>query len=139
MSYSLQTHGLQHTSFPCPSVFSGVRLSVCPLSQWCHTTISLSITPFSFCPQSFPALGSFPVSQIFPSGDQSIGISVSASALPINIQDGFPLGLTSLMFLLSKGLSRVFSSTTIWKNQFFSSQPSLRSKSHICKWLLGKS
>ena len=99
---------------------------------------SSSVTPFSSCPQSFPASGSFPISWLFASGGQSIGASPLASVLPINIQDWFPLGLTSLISLQSKGLSRVFSSTTIWKHQLFSSQPSLWSNSHIHIWLLEK-
>ena len=96
----------------------------CPLSQWCHPTMSSSVVPFS-CPQSFPASGSFPMSQLFTSGGQSIGASASASVLPMNIQGWFPLGLTGLISLLSKGLSRIFSSTTVRKHQFFSTQPSL--------------
>ena len=122
MPNSLQPHGLQHTRLPCPSLSPGVCSTSCPLSWWCHPTISSSIIPFSFCPQSFPASGSFPVSWLFALGGQSIG--VSASVLPVNIQDWFPLGLTGLIPLQSKGLSRVFSSTTIWKHQFFSAQPS---------------
>ena len=105
----------------------------CPLSKWGYLTISSSATHFSFCLRSLPASGSFPASQLFASGGQSIGASSSASVLPMNVQGWFPLGLTSLQ---SKGLSRVFSSTTIWKHQFFSAQPSLWSNSHICIWLL---
>ena len=97
----------------------------CPLSQWCHPTISSSVVPFSSCPQSFPASGSFPVSQFFASGDHSIGISASASVLQVNIQDWFPWGWTGLISLESKGLSRVFSNTTVQKHQFFSAQLSL--------------
>ena len=96
----------------------------CPLSRWCHPTISSSVVPFS-CPQSFPASGSFPMSQFFTSNGQSIGVSASASVLPINIQDWFPLGWTGWISLLSKGLSRVFSNTTVQKHQFFSAQLSL--------------
>ena len=121
MSTSLRPHGLQHVRLPCPSPTLGA-CSNSSLSWWCHPTISSSIIPFSFCPQSFPASGSFPVSWLFALGGQSIG--VSASVLPVNIQDWFPLGLTGLIPLQSKGLSRVFSSTTIWKHQFFSAQPS---------------
>ena len=132
MSYSLWPHGLQHVRLPCPSPSPRLCLNPCPLSQWCHPT---SVTPFS-CPQSFPASGSFPVSQLFPSGGQSIGASASASVLPMNIQDWFPLEWTGLISLTSKGLSRVFSSTTVQKHQFFSTQPSLCSTSHICTWLL---
>ena len=108
----------------------------CPLSRWCHPTISSSVIPFSSRPQSFPASGSFPMSQFFPSDVQSIGASVSASVLPMNIQGWLPIGLT--ISLQSKALSRVFSSTTIQKYQFFSAQPSLWSNSHICTWLLEK-
>ena len=108
-----------------------------PLSLWCHPTILSSVTPFSSCLQSFPASGAFPVSQFFPSGGWSIEVSASASVLPMNIQGWLPLRLTDLIFL-SKGLSRVFSSTAVWKHQFFSAQPSLWSNSHIHTWLLGK-
>ena len=124
MSNSLQPHGLQHTSLPCPSLSPGVCSDSCPLSQWCHPSISSSVVPFSSCPQSFPASGSFPVSQLFPSGGQSIGASASASVLPMNIQGWFPLGFSGLI-LQSKGLSRVFSSNTIQKHQFFEAQTSL--------------
>ena len=109
-----------------------------PLSWWCHPTISSFVIPF-FCLQSSPASGSFPMSQFFTTGGQSIGVSASASVLPMNIQDWFPLGLAGLISLQSKGLSIVFSSTTVWKHQFFSAQPSLRSNSHIPIWLLEKS
>ena len=102
VSNSLQPHELQHTSLPRPSLFPGVCSNSCPLSQRCHPTISSSAIPFSSCLQSFPALGSFPVSQFFASGDQSIGASASTSVLPINIQHWFPLGLTSLISLLSQ-------------------------------------
>ena len=127
---SLQPHRLQHTRLPCPSLSNAVCSNSCPLSRWCHSTIS-SCHLFS-CPQSFPASGSFPMSQFFTSGGQSTGASASASALPLNIQDWFPLRLTDLISMLSKGLSRVFSSTTIWRHQFFSDQPNLRFNSHIC-------
>ena len=106
-----------------------------PLSWWCHPTISSSVIPFS-CLLSFPESGSFPMSQLFASGGQSIG--ASASVLPMNIQGWVPLGWTGLISFLSKGLSRVFSNTTVWKYQFFGAQPSLRSNSHIHIWLLGK-
>ena len=109
-----------------------------PLSQWCHPTISSSAVPFSSCLQSFPASGYFPMSQFFPSGGQSTGASELASVLPMNIQDWFPLGWTGLITSLSKGLSRVFSNTTVHKHQFFSPQPSLWSNSHTCMWLLEK-
>ena len=110
----------------------------CPSSWWCHLTISSSVVPFSSRLQSFPASGSFPMSHFFPSCGQSIGASASASVLPMRIQDysGFPLGLTDLISLQSKGLSRVFSNTTVQKHQFFSAQPSLWSNSHIHTWLL---
>ena len=167
VSNSLQPHGLQHARPPCPSPTPGVYSNSCPLSRWCHPTISssvlpfssylqfskhhhqaslsftvsqsliklmsieswchptisFSVTPFSSCPQSFPALGSFPVSQLFESGGQSI--EASASVLPVNIQGWSPLGLTGLISLQVKGLSRVFPSTTLRKHQLFSTQSSL--------------
>ena len=116
------THGLQHTRLPCPSPSPGVCSNSCPLSKWCHPTVSSSVVPFS-CPQSFPVSESFPMSQLFSSGDQNIGASASGSVLPMNIQGWFPLGLTGLISLQSKGLSRVFSSTLIRKHQFFGAQP----------------
>ena len=118
-------------SLPSPALSPRVCSNSCPLYQWCHSTISSSVVPFSSCPQSFPASGSFPMSQLFASGGHSIGASVSASVLPMNIQDWFPLGLISLISLLSKGLSRVFSNTTAQKHQFFGAQPSLGFNSHI--------
>ena len=121
-------------SFTSPGACS----NSCPLSWWCHPTISSSVVPFSPCLQSFPASESFPMSQFFASGGQSIGASASASVLPMTIQGWFPLGLTGLISLLSKGLSRVFSNTTVRKHQFFSAQPSLWSNSHIHIWLLEK-
>ena len=111
-------------------------LNSCPLSQWCHPTISSSVISFSSGPQSFLASGSFLMSQIFTSGGQSIGASASVSVLPMNIQDWFPLEWTGWISLQSKGLSRVFSSTTVLKHQFFGTQPSLWPNSHICIWLL---
>ena len=135
MSVSLQLHGLQHARLPCPSLSLGVCSNSCPLSWWCLPTISSSIAPFSSCPQSFPASRSFPMSQLFTSGGQIIGASASASVLPMNIQGWFPLGLTGLISLQSKELSRVFSNITIWKHQFFSIQPSLWFNSHVCTWL----
>ena len=123
VSDSLRLHGLQHTKLLCPSPTPGVYSNLCPLSWWCHPTISSSVVPFSSCPQSLPASGSFPMSQFFASGGQSIGLS--ASVLPMRIQDWFPLGWTSWISLQSKGLSRVFSNTTIQKHQFFSAQLSL--------------
>ena len=125
MFYSLWCHGLQHTSLHCWSPTPGACPNWCPLSQWYHPTISSSVIPFSSCLQSFPASGYFPLSQFFASGGQSTGVSASASFLPINIQDWFPLGLTGLISLQSKGLSRVFSNTTVEKNLFFGSWFSL--------------
>ena len=128
---SLQPHGLQHTRPPCPLPSPGVCSNSYPLSRWCHPTISSSVVPFSSYLQFFPASGSFLMNQLVTSGGQSIGALVSASVLPMNIQDWFPLGLTGLISLLCKGLSRVFSNTTIQKHQFFNAQPSLWSNSHI--------
>ena len=138
MSNSLQPHGLQHARLPRPSPTPRVYSNLCPLSQWCHPTISSSVVPFSSHLQSFPASGSFPMSRLFISGSQSIGVSASASFLPVNIQDWFPLGLTALISLLPKGFSRVISSITIRKHQFFSARPSLWSSSHIHTSLLEK-
>ena len=121
MSNSLRPHGLQHSRPPCPSPTPRVYSKSCPLSRWWHPTISSSVFPFSHH-QSFPASGSFPVSQFFTSGGQSIGASDSASVLPMNIQDWFPLGWTGWISLQSKGFSRVFSNTTVQKHQFFSAQ-----------------
>ena len=120
----LQSHGLQHSRLPCPSPTPGACSNSCPSSWWCHPTNSSFVFPFS-CPQSFPASGSFPLSQFFTSGGQSIGVSASASVFPMNIQDWFPLGLTGWISLQSKGLSRVFSNTTVPKHQFFGAQLSL--------------
>ena len=125
VSDSLQVHGLPHTRLPCPSPSPRVCSNSCLLSQWCHPTISSSVAPFSSCPPSFPASGSFPKSWFFASGGQSIGASASASVLPMNSQDWFPLGWTGWISLQSKGLSRVFLSTTALKHQFFGAQPSL--------------
>ena len=136
VSNSSRPHELQHARPPCPSPTFRVHPNPCPSSWWCHPTISSSVIPFSSCPQSFPASESFPVSQFFPSGGQSIGVSASTSALPMNIQDRFPLGWTGWISLQSKGLSRVSSNTTVQKHQFFDSQLSLLSNSHICIWLL---
>ena len=130
--------GKQHSRPPCPSLSPGVCSNSYPLSQWCYTIISSSVPSFSFYLQSFLASGFFPVSQLFASGVQSIRASASASVLPMNIQSWFPLGLTGLISLQSKGLSRVFSNTTVQKHQFFSVQPSLWSNSHIQTWLLEK-
>ena len=125
VSNSLRPHGLQHTKPPCPSPTPGVYSNSCPLSRWCYTTISSSVIPFSSCLQSFPASGSFPMSQFFVSGGQIIGVSASISVLPINIQDWFPLGWMGWISLLSKALSRVFSNTTVQKHQLFGAQLSL--------------
>ena len=138
VSDSLRYHGLQHARPPCPSPTPRVYSNSCPLSWWCHPTISSSVIPISSCLQSFPASGSFPVSQFFTSGGQSIGVSASASVLSKNIQDWFPLGLTGWVSLQSKGLSRVFSNTTVQKHQIFRAQFSLLSNSHIHIWLLEK-
>ena len=113
---TLQPHGLQHAGPPWPSPAPRACSNSCPLSQWCHPTISSPVSPFSSCLQSFPASGSFSTSQLFASGGQSIGASASASVLPMNIQGWFPLGWTGWVSLPSKGLSRVFSSATIWKH-----------------------
>ena len=125
VSDSLQPHGLQHTRLPCLSPTPGVYPNPCPLSRWCHPTISSSVVPYSSCLQSFPASGCFQMSQLFTSGGQSIRISSTASVLPMTIQDWFPLGLTGWINLLSMGLSRIFSNTTVQKHQFFSAQLSL--------------
>ena len=117
---------------------SGVHPNPCPLCQWCHPTISSSVIPFSSCPQSFPASGSFQMSQLSASGSQSIGVSASTSVLPMNTQDWSPLGWIGWISLQSKGPSRVFSNTTVQKHQFFGSQPSSQSNSHIHTWLLEK-
>ena len=128
---SLQPHGLQHIRPPCPSSSLEVCPSSCPLHQWCHPAISSSDVLFSFCPQSFPAAGTFPMSWLFTSGDQNTGASASASVLLVNIQAWFHLRLIVLISLLSKELSGVFSSTTVQRHQFFGFLPSLRSSSHI--------
>ena len=125
MSDSLRPHGLQHIRPPCPPPTPWACSNSCPLSQWCHPAISSSVIPFSSCLQCFPASGSFPRSQFFTSGGQRIGASALASVLPVNIQDWFPIGLTGLIFLQSKGLWRVFSNTTVQKHQFFGTQLSL--------------
>ena len=137
MSDSLWPHGLQHARPPCLSPTPGVYSHLCPLTRWCHPTV-LSVVCFSSHLQSFPESGSFPVNQIFASGHQNIGVSASVSFLPVNSQDWFLLGLTSWISLLSKGLSRLFSNTTVQKHQFFSAQHSLLPNSHICTWLLEK-
>ena len=124
VSDSLRQHGLQHTRPPCPSPTPRAYSNSLPLSQWCHPTISSSVVPFSRL-QSFPASGSFQMSQLFTSGGQSIGVSASATVLPVNIQDWFPLGWTGWISLQSKGLARVFSNTPVQNQPFFSSQLSL--------------
>ena len=125
MSESLCPRGVQHTRPPCPSPTPGVYSNSCPLSQWCHPITSSSVIPFSSHLQSFPTSGSFQMSQFFALGGQSIGVSASTSVLPVNIQDWPLLGWTGWISLLSKGLSIVFSNTTVQKHQFFSSQLSL--------------
>ena len=138
MSDSLRPHGLHYSVLPCPSPIPRAYSNSGPLSQWCHPTISSSVIPISSSLQSFPASGSFPRSQFFASGGQSIGLSASASVFPMNIQDPFPLGWTGWISLQSKGYSWVFSNTTVQKYQFFRTQLSLYSNSHILTWLLEK-
>ena len=125
VSNSLRPHGLQHTRLPCPPLSPRIYSNSCPLSQWCHPSFHPLLSPFSSCLQSFPTSESFPVSRLFTSGGQSIGAPASSSVLPMNIQDWFPLGWTGWISLQSKGLSRIFNSTTIQKHQFFSTQPPL--------------
>ena len=136
VSDSLRLHELQHTRPPCPSPTLGLYSNSCPLSRWCHPAMSSSVISFSSCPQSLPASGSFPMSQLFAWGGQSIGVSALASVLPINTQDWSPLEWTGWISLQSKGLSRVLSNTTVQKHQFFSAQLSSQSKSHIHTWPL---
>ena len=124
----------RHARPSCSSPTAGVYPNSCPLSWWCHPTISFSVILFSSCPQSFPASGSFPMSQFCISGGQNIGVSASTSALPMNTQDWFLLGWTGWISLQSKGLSRVLHNTTVQKHQFFSTQPSSQSNSHIHTW-----
>ena len=138
MSNSLWSYGLQHARLLCPSPTLRVCSNSCPSSQWCHPTISSSVISFSSYLQSFPASASFPMSQFFTSGGQSIGVSASASVLLTNIQDWFPLGWTGWISLQSKGLSGVFTNTAVQKHQFFISQLSLESNSPIHTWLLEK-
>ena len=125
VSNSLRPHGPQQARPPCPSPAPGVYSNSCPLSQWCHPAISSSVIPFSSCLQFFSASGSFQMSQLFASGGQSIWVSASATVLPMNTQDWFPFGWTGWISLQSKGLSRVFSNTTVQKHQFFGAQLSL--------------
>ena len=138
VSNSFWPHEPQHARHPCPSPSPGVHPHPCPLCQWCHPTISSSAIPFSSCLQSFPASGSFQMSQLFTSGGQSIGVSASTSVLPMNTQDWSPLGWTVWISLQSKGLSRVFSNTTLQKHQFFGAKLSSQSNSHIHTWPLEK-
>ena len=129
---------MQRAKLNCLSLPSGVCANSCPLSRWCHPTISSSFVPFSSCLQSFPASGSFPMSQLFASGSQSIGVSASASVLPTNTQDWSPLEWTGWISLKTKGISRAFSNTTVQKHQFFGAQLSSQSNSHIHTWPLEK-
>ena len=124
-SRSVMSDSLWPYELPCPSLTPRVYPNSCPLSQWCHPTISSSVSPFFSCPQSFPASGSFPVSQLFASGGQSIGVSASTSVLPMNTQDWFPLGWIDWISIQSKGLSRVFSNVLVQKHQFLDAQLSL--------------
>ena len=138
VSDSLQPHESQHARPPCPSQTPVAYSDSCPLSWWCHLAISSFVVPFSSCPQSLPALGSFPTSQLFTWDGQSISVSASASVLPMNTQDWSPLGWTGWISLQSKGLSKVFSNTIVQKQQFFSTQLSSQSNSHIHTWPLEK-
>ena len=139
VSDSLQPHESQHARPPCPSPTPRVYSNSCLSSRWCHPAISSSVVPLSSCPQSFPVSGSFPMSQLFSWGGQSTGVSASASVLPVNTQDWSPLGWTGWISLQFKGLSRVvFSNTTVQKHQFFSTQLSSQSNSHIHTWSLEK-
>ena len=138
MSNSLRPHESQHARPPCPSPTPGVHSDSCPLSRWCHPAISSSVVPFSSCPQSLPASESFPVSQLFIWGGQSTGVSALASFLPKDTQGWSPLEWTSWISLQSKGLSRVFSNTTVQKHQFYGAQLSSQSNSHIHTWPLEK-
>ena len=138
MADSLEPHELQHARPPCPSPTPGIHPNSCPLSRWCHPAISSSVVPFSSCPQSFPASESLPMSQLFAWGGQSIGVSASASVLPINTQGWSPSEWTGWISLQSKGLSRVFSNTTVQKHQFFSAQLCSQSNTHIHTWPLEK-
>ena len=137
-SLTLRPHESQHARPPCPSATPRDYSNSCPSSRWCHPDISSSVVPFSSCPQSLPASGSFPMSQPFAWGGQSIGVSASASVLPTNTQDWSPLGWTGWISLQSKGLWRVFSNTTVQKHQFFGAQLSSQSNSHIHTWPLEK-
>ena len=134
MSDSLWPHASQHARPPCPSPSLGVHSNSCPSRRWCHPAISSSVIPFSFCPQSLPASESCPMSQLFTWGGQSTGVSALASFLPKDTQEWSPLEWTGWISLQSKGLSRVFSNTTVQKHQFFGAQPSSWSNSHIHTW-----
>ena len=138
VSDSLRPHESQHAGPPCTSPTPGVHPNSCALSRWCHPAISSSVVPLSSCPQSLPASESFPMSQLFAWGGQSIGVSASASVLPMNTQDSSTLGWTGWISLQSKGLTRVFSSTKVQKHQFFGTQLSSQSNSHIHTWPLEK-
>ena len=138
VSDSLRPHESQHTRPPCPSPTPGVHANSCPSSRWCHPAISSSVGPFSSCPQSLPASESFPMSQLFAWGGQRIGVSASASVLPMNTQDWYSLEWTSWISLQSKGPSRVFSNITVQKHQFFGAQLSSESNSLIHTWPLEK-
>ena len=137
-SDSLRSHELQHSRPPCPSPTPRVHPNPCSSSRWCHPASSSSVAPFSSCPQSLPASGSFPISQLFSWGGPSTGVSASPSVLPMNTQDWSPLGWTGWISLQSKGLSRVFSNTIVQKHQFFGTQLSSQSNSHIHAWPLEK-
>ena len=138
VSESLRPHESHHARPPCPSPTPRVYSNSCPSSRWCHPAISSSVTPFFSCPQPLPASGSFPTSQLFAWGGQSTGVSVSTSVLPMNTQDWSPLGWTGWILLQSRGCSRIFSNTTVQKHQFFGTQPSSQSNSHIHTWPLEK-
>ena len=133
VSDSLRPHESQHARPPCPSPTPGVHSNSCPSSQWCHPAISSSVIPFSSCPQSLPASESFPMSQLFTWGGQSIGVPALASVFPMNTQDWSPLGWTGWISLQSKGLSRIFSNT-VQKHQLYGAQLSSQSNSHIHTW-----
>ena len=138
VSVSFWPHESQHARPPCPTPAPGLHSNSCPSSQWCHPVISSSLMPFSSCPQYLPASESFPVSHLFASGGQSTGVSALTSVLPMNTQDWFPLEWTGWISLQSKGISRVFSNTTVQKHQFFGAQLSSQSNSHIHTWPLEK-
>ena len=138
VSDSLWPHEPQHARPPCPSPTPRVHSNSRPSSRWCHPNISSSVVPFSSCPQSFPGSGSFQMSQLFTSGAQSMGVSASTSVLPVNTQDWSPLGGTGWISLQSKGLSRVFSNTTVQQHQFFGAQLSSQSNFDIHTWPLEK-